>query len=162
MGGVLVDRAIRRGADSSRVRKAVLVGGMACGLLVVAPAVWPAAWPTPAVSTAVVLVCLSLASGGLAATAAGVWTLSNLLAEPGASGRVGGAINLANQIAAILAPIVTGYLSVWTHSFKAAFAVAAVVLVVGIVGYVSLLGRIERVVLATPSLEHAFRDIEAS
>ncbi len=150
VGGVLVDRAIRRGTDSSYVRKAVLVGGTACGLLVLAPAAWPVAWPTPAASTAVVLACLSLALGGLAATSPVLWTLPNLLAEPGASGRVGGAINLANQIAAIAAPIVTGYLSVWTHSFKAAFAVAAVVLLLGITGYISLLGRIERVVLATP------------
>ncbi len=137
IGGVLVDTLIRRGWDPQKVRRAVLVGGTACGLLVVAPAYLhrPVA----------VLVCLSLAMGGTAAASPVMWTLPSLLAPPGGSGRVGSTMNLSNQIAAVAAPVVTGYLSAWTHSFADAFFVAAGVLVFGIASYIFLLGRIERV-----------------
>ena len=140
VGGVLVDRLIARGWDAAGVRKAVLVGGMGFGLLGVAPALVG--------NPVVVLVCLSLASGGLAATSPVLWTLPSLLAPPGASGRVGAGMNFANQIAAVVAPIVTGFISARTHSFAGAFAVATAVLVLGIASYVWLLGRIERVPLA--------------
>jgi MFS-type transporter involved in bile tolerance (Atg22 family) len=52
-------------------------------------------------------------------------------------------VNLCGQIAAISAPIVTGYIVAITHSFAAAFVTATVILLLGIVGYIFLLGRIE-------------------
>ena len=54
-------------------------------------------------------------------------------------------MNFSNQVAGIVAPIVTGYISAITHSFALAFVVAAIVLLVGIAGYVIMLGRIERI-----------------
>jgi MFS family permease len=56
-------------------------------------------------------------------------------------------MNQSNQLAAIVAPIVTGYLSTWDHSFRSAFLVAGIVLLAGIASYIFLLGRIERVQL---------------
>jgi MFS family permease len=58
-------------------------------------------------------------------------------------GTLGGILNFGNQLSAIAAPIVTGYVAQSTHSFFWAFAVAAAFLVVGISGYAFLLGRIE-------------------
>ena len=52
-------------------------------------------------------------------------------------------MNQSNQIAAIIAPIVTGYISTWTHSFAAAFLIAGIILAIGIASYLTLLGRIE-------------------
>jgi MFS transporter, ACS family, D-galactonate transporter len=52
-------------------------------------------------------------------------------------------VNLCGQIAAISAPIVTGYIVAATNSFAVAFATATVILFLGIVGYLFLLGRIE-------------------
>ena len=60
-------------------------------------------------------------------------------------GKVGGIINFSGQISGITAPIVTGYLVSAFHSYAWAFGVAAVYLVVGIAGYVFLLGKIERI-----------------
>ena len=140
IGGFLVDALIRRGHNADTVRRTVLVGGTALGLFVFAPAFVH----TPSV----IVVCLSLAMSGLAAAAPVVWSIPALLAPPGGTGRVGGIMNLANQIAAITAPIATGYISARTHSFGAAFAVAGVILLFGIGSYVLLLGRIERVDLA--------------
>src|SRR5260370_21715835 len=58
-------------------------------------------------------------------------------------GTVGGIMNLSNQIAAISAPIVTGYIVTVTKSYSGAFVAAAVALSIGIAGYVILLGDLE-------------------
>jgi MFS-type transporter involved in bile tolerance (Atg22 family) len=128
---------LESGRDANRVRKAVLVGGTSFGLLVLAPVFFD--------EPRVVLVCLTLAISGLSAASPVMWTLPSLLAPAGATGRVGAIMNLAGQIAAITAPIITGFISGWTHSFAGAFLVAGVVLALGIASYAYLLGRIERV-----------------
>ena len=137
IGGFLVDWLIRHGWNADAVRRTVLVGGTAMGLFVFAPAL--------AHQPLVVVVCLGLGLSGLAAAAPVVWSMPALLVPPNGTGRVGAVMNLANQIAAITAPIATGYISARTHSFGAAFVVAGVILLLGIASYVFLLGRIERV-----------------
>ena len=135
VGGMLTDALVRRGYDASAVRKGILVTGTGMGLFVLAPAFFH--------QPLVVLICLSLALSGLAAASPILWTLPSLLAPAEGTGRVGAIMNQANQIAAIVAPIVTGYISTWTHSFAAAFLIAGVILSIGIASYVVLLGRIE-------------------
>jgi MFS family permease len=75
----------------------------------------------------------------LAAASPVGWSIPALIAPPGSVGRVGGILNFSNQISAIAAPIVTGYLVYALHSFTTAFAVAAAYLIVGICGYIFLL-----------------------
>jgi len=135
VGGWLVDTLIQRGWDANRVRQTVLVGGMAFGLAIFGAA--SAHSPTAA------LVWISLALGGLAAAAPVAWTVPSLIAPRESVGTLGGAVNFCGQIAAISAPIVTGYIVSGTNSFAAAFVTATVILLLGIVGYIFLLGRIE-------------------
>ena len=54
-------------------------------------------------------------------------------------------MNFLNSIMGIVAPIVTGFIVLETGSFSSAFIVAGVVLLIGIVSYVFVLGRIEPV-----------------
>jgi MFS transporter, ACS family, D-galactonate transporter len=54
-------------------------------------------------------------------------------------------MNFANQIAAIAAPIVTGYLIGSQNDYAHAFMAAAAAIVAGIAAYAFLLGRIERI-----------------
>ena len=54
-------------------------------------------------------------------------------------------MNFCNQVAGIAAPVVTGYLVGAKNDFSRAFVVAAGALVVGIAGYVLLLGTIVRI-----------------
>jgi dipeptide/tripeptide permease len=69
---------------------------------------------------------------------------------PGNSvGKVGGILNTGNQIAGVVAPIITGYVVAITGSFLLAFAVAAVLLVAGIAAYIFLLGRIDTIPMET-------------
>jgi MFS family permease len=135
VGGALTDILVRRGYDASAVRKTILIAGTSMGLFVLAPAFLH--------QSGVVLVCLSLSLSGLAAASPVLWTLPSLLVPSGSTGRVGAIMNQSNQIAAIVAPIATGYLTTWTHSFVAAFLVAGIILLMGVASYVFLLGRIE-------------------
>ena len=135
IGGWLVDDMIRRGWDANRVRQTVLVVGMMFGLCIFGAA--------SAHSPAAAMVWISVALGGLAAAAPVAWTVPSLIAPRETVGTLASAVNFCGQIAAILAPIVTGYIVAGTHSFAAAFVTATVILLLGIVGYVFLLGRIE-------------------
>lgn len=145
VGGWLVDALIRHGWDANRVRQTVLVAGMAFGL-----AIFGAAGArTPAAA----IVWISVALGGLAAAAPVAWTVPSLISPRESVGTLAGAVNLCGQIAAICAPIVTGYIVSATRSFTAAFVTATVILLLGITGYIFLLGRIEPI----PEPERAVR-----
>jgi ACS family D-galactonate transporter-like MFS transporter len=139
IGGVMVDRLLRSGHNANRVRMAVLVGGTALGLFIFAPVF--------VTDARIALVCLTLALAGISSASPVAWTLPSLLGPHGAFGRVGSIINLAGQIAAITAPIFTGYLRARTHSFASAFALAGIVQLIGIAGYALLLRSIRRVEL---------------
>lgn len=135
MGGWLIDHLIGRGYEETRVRKAVLVGGMLVGLAVFGATLttnpfWAIVW-------------ISLALSGLAAAAPVGWSLPSLIAPRGGTGTIGGIMNFANNAMAIAAPIATGAIVTATGSFEGAFFVAGVVLLIGILSYVFVLGRLE-------------------
>jgi ACS family D-galactonate transporter-like MFS transporter len=137
IGGILVDSLIKRGRSETVVRQSVLIGGTVFGLALAG------AMGTRDPSVAVFWI--SLALGGLSAAAPVGWSIPSLIAPRNSVGKVGSILNTGNQIAGILAPIVTGYLAGPLHSFGAAFGVAAALLVAGVLSYVLLLGRIEQV-----------------
>lgn len=135
IGGWLVDVLIRRGWDASVVRKSVLVIGTSCGLGILGAACTHSAM--------IALLWISLSIGGLSAASAVGWSVPSLIAPRRSVGRVGGIINFSNQVSGICAPIITGYLVAARQSFALAFAVSAIYLLIGIGGYIFLLGRIE-------------------
>jgi MFS-type transporter involved in bile tolerance (Atg22 family) len=113
----------------------VLVVGMIFGL-----AIFGAASTHSATAA---LIWISLALGGLAAAAPVAWTVPSLISPKENVGTLAGVVNLCGQLAAISAPIVTGYIVSASHSFALAFITATAILIIGIIGYVFLLGRIE-------------------
>lgn len=135
IGGFLVDALLQRGWNGSSVRRVVLIVGMMFGVGIFGVA----SAHTPAV--AVFWISVSLA--GLAAAAPVAWSVPSLIAPRESVGRIGGIVNFWSQVAAISAPIVTAYIVHITKSFKGAFVVAAVFLVIGVAAYAFLLGRIE-------------------
>lgn len=142
-GGWLVDALMRRGFSSTLVRQAILIAGMLLGMGLLGAV--HSTTPQGA------LFWISISIGGLSATAPVSWSLPALVAPPGAVGRVGGIMNLSSQISAIAAPVITGYLYGYTHSFAAAFSVPVLYLFAGIAGYIFLLGRIEPIPAPDPS-----------
>src|SRR6266436_3332819 len=135
VGGWLVDALIQRGWSSTRVRQVVLIGGTTLGLGILGTA--------HAHSPVTALFWISISIGGLSAASPVGWSIPSLIAPRESVGTLGGILNLCNQLAGIAAPIATGYVVQATHSFSGAFIGATVFLLVGIAGYVFLLGRIE-------------------
>jgi MFS family permease len=135
IGGYLVDWLIRKGWSDTIVRQSVLITGTAFGLAI--------AGPMFTTNPKVALVWITVALAGLAAAAPVGWSIPSLIAPRPSVGKVGGILNFGNQVSGIVAPIVTGYITHETGSMKQAFAVAAVLLLLGIAAYVFLLGRIE-------------------
>lgn len=137
LGGLLVDALIKRGWNAIRVRQVVLIGGTAFGLGILGTA--------HAHTPAAALFWISMSIGGLSAAAPVGWSIPSLIAPRESVGTVGGILNLCNQLAGIAAPIFTGYIVQSTGSFSGAFISATAFLVLGILGYVFLLGRIEAI-----------------
>ncbi|HUJ32173.1 MAG TPA: MFS transporter [Candidatus Acidoferrum sp.] len=135
IGGWLVNALIHRGWDASRVRQSVLVGGTALGLGIIGAA--------NAHTPAAAVFWISVSTAGLCAASPVGWSIPALLAPERGVGTLGGIMNSCNQLAAIVAPIVTGYIAARTHSFAWAFAAAAIILLLGVASYIFLLGRIE-------------------
>jgi len=132
MGGWMVDALVKRGWSAVRVRQVVLIGGTALGLGILGAA----GAKTPVAA----LIWITISIAGLSAAAPVGWSMPSLIAPKESVGTLGGILNMCNQIAAIAAPIVTGYVVQNTNSFSWAFGIATIFLVVGIGGYVFLLG----------------------
>jgi len=135
VGGWLVNALIHRGWDASRVRQTVLVGGTSLGLGILGAA--------NARTPASALMWITISMAGLSAAAPVGWSIPALIAPERGVGTLGGILNTTNQMAAIVAPIVTGYIVDRTKSFSLVFAVAAAILLCGVAAYIFWLGRIE-------------------
>jgi len=137
VGGWLVDALIQRGWNPVRVRQVVLIGGTSLGLGILGTAYTQ--------SAAGALFWISISIGGLSAAAPVGWSIPSLISPKESVGTVGGILNFSNQLAAIAAPIVTGYVVQATQSFAWAFVAATAVLLMSIAAYIFLLGGMEPV-----------------
>jgi len=144
VGGWLVDALVRRGYKETLVRQTILIGGTFLGLAI--------AGAMFAHTAALAVFWISISLGGLSAAAPVGWSIPSLIAPRHSVGRVGGILNFGNQVAAIVAPIATGYFAGPSNSFTRAFGAAAVVLLAGIAGYIFLLGAIEPIPEPAPVL----------
>lgn len=143
IGSWLVDALINRGYGSTRVRKTLSTIGMLLGIAVVG-----AAFTTNA---NIAIIWITIALGGLAFVAPIGWSIPALIAPKGTVGPVGSIMNFFNNLAGIAAPIVAGFIFQSTGSFAINFIVAGVILVLGILCYLLLLGKIEQI--RVPELE---------
>lgn len=135
IGGWLVDYLIGKGYEPTRVRKTILIAGMVLGLAIIGA--------TTTTNINVAIVWVSIALGGVAFSAPVGWSIPGLIAPKGSVGTIGGIMNCLNNLANAAAPIVTGFIVASTGSFALALSTAGVVLVIGIVSYVFVLGKIE-------------------
>ncbi len=137
VGGWLVDYLIKRGNDPTRVRKTIFIIGMLMGIAIIGAAFTK--------SVPLIVMWLSIALGGLAFAAPVGWSIPSLIAPKGTVGVVGSIMNFFNNLAGIIAPLVAGYVLDTTKSFVLNFIIAAVVLILGILCYLLLLGKIEQI-----------------
>lgn len=137
IGGWLVDALIKRGYDPTKVRKTLVAIGLLLGIAVIGAAFTKDA--------NVATIWISIALGGLAFAAPIGWSLPGLIAPKGTVGTVGSIMNFFNNGAGIVAPIVAGFVIDRTGSFALNFIIAAIILVLGILCYLLLLGKIEQI-----------------
>ena len=137
VGGIVVDRFVKNSTNPTRVRQIVLIAGIVLGL-----AIFGAAF-THDESTA--LACITVSLIGLGISAPVAWSIPSLIAPRGSVGTMTSMMNCAGAFGAVAAPIAAGYIANGTGGFNGVFALTAGVLLVGIVSYIFILGRIEPV-----------------
>jgi sugar phosphate permease len=137
VGGWLVDYLIKRGHDANRVRKTVLIAGLIMGFAVIGAAY------TKDINVAAFWITIAVA--GISFHAPVGWSIPALIAPANSTGQVGGIMNFLNNVAGFFAPTITGIIVARTGSFNNALIAAGAILIVGIVSYVVVLGRIEKI-----------------
>ncbi len=135
MSGWISDRWIASGASPSLVRKTFVgIGQIGSGIALLCCAT--------SNSTASV-VALLLSFGFYGAYVGHIWAVTQTLAGPRGSGRWMGVQNFVGSIAGIAAPWITGIIVNRTGNFFWAFAITAILVVVGTFGWFVIVHRIE-------------------
>lgn len=118
-------------------RKVFLVGG-----LLMASCIGLAAFAESPV-TAVLLLCI--AKSGTTMAASQVWALPGDVAPKNMTSVVAGLQNSVSNMGGVVGPIVTGAILQMTGSFNMALLLSAGLLVLGIINYLFLLGKVEHI-----------------
>jgi MFS family permease len=142
--GWVSDYWLAVGASSNRVRKTMLVTGLA-GVAVCLSACALTGPVGSVLAMAACGACLGIVNPALYATA-------QTLAGPEAAARWFGVQNFVGNFAGISAPLITGIVVDRTGSFSFAFLIAAVLALVGMIAYGLIVRRIEPVDWHTPDL----------
>ena len=121
----------------SATRKVFLVGG-----LLMASCIGLAAFAESAV-TAIVLLCI--AKSGTTVAASQVWALPGDVAPKNMTSVVAGLQNSVSNMGGVVGPIVTGIILQTTGSFNMALLLSSALLVVGILNYLFLLGKVKHI-----------------
>jgi MFS family permease len=131
-----MDRWVARTGQVTTVRRIVLVVSMLAALSVTGAAYVDTIGPA--------IVFISIGAAGLAVSVPAGSSIVSLIAPEGLTGSLGGIVNFIANLIGIAAPIVTGMVVDSTGSFAGAFIVTGVVLLLGIVCYTVVLGRMDR------------------
>jgi MFS transporter, ACS family, D-galactonate transporter len=134
IGGWIADRLVSRGRDETRTRKAVVTVAFATGILLIPAAIVRS--PGAAVALIIGGSLVGLATGNLL-------VILQSCAPPDDIGLWTGIENFVGNLAGILAPLATGFLIAWTGSYFPGFALAAVVLVAGLISYWFIVGELK-------------------
>ncbi len=134
LGGWVADRLIHRGWDETRTRKGMITLGFVFGLLMI-----PAAFA----QSAMVAVALIVGAGLVGLSSANQLVIVQVCAPSEEVGVWTGFLNFAGNIGGIAAPLITGFLAAWTHSFVAAFVLGPTLLISGLLAYWFVVGQID-------------------
>jgi MFS family permease len=132
--GWLADRWIRAGRSPTIVYKSVMAANHLAGISCMIGMVM-----LPAAGSVAALFVFEIVSG---CSYPGLFAIPQILAGARASARWVGVQNAAGNLAGLIAPAITGVLVDRTGLFNVAFALAAGVNVLGLVGWVLMLGKI--------------------
>jgi MFS family permease len=123
-GGILADRWIARGASPVKVRRGFLVTG-----LLITAVLLPSAALLPRIEWAMGGLLLTCFAFGIYAS--NLFSLTQTLAGPQASGRWTGVQNACGNLAGVISPAVAGWIVGYTGHFAVAFVVAGFACIAG-------------------------------
>ncbi len=135
--GWVTDRWINAGHSASATYKSILGAYHVLGILCM---IGIAALPETAS-----IVCLFFFQLIVGISSPGAFLVSQTLAGPTASARWVGVQNMCGNVAGFLAPIATGLIIGATGSYDRAFMLAAAINVLGLVGWIFMLPKIEAI-----------------
>jgi MFS transporter, ACS family, D-galactonate transporter len=135
VGGQLSDRVLRAGRSLTFARKLPVVTGLLLST-VITSAIWLE-------SDAAVIAVMSIAFFGQGMSNLG-WTLISELAPAKLAGLTGGLFNLCTNLAGIITPIVIGVTVGQTGSFYLGLAYVGAMAMLGVLSYVFVVNRAER------------------
>ena len=138
ISGLVSDRLIVRGWDTSRVRKFFISTGLFMGCLVL-----PAALVENRVLCVVLIVIASLCYGMCSSN---IWAITQTLAGPAASGKWTGLQNAFGNMAGWVAPYLTGWIVKETHSYVLAFVATAVAASIGGLSFLFVIPKVAPIV----------------
>ena len=134
IGGWIADRLIRFGWDETRTRKGVVTIAFLSGLLLI---------PASRVESANAAIALLVGASLVGLSIGNLLVILQACAPPEQVGVWTGMQNFAGNIGGIIAPLVTGLLIKETGSYAPAFALAAGVLVTGLLAYWFIVGELK-------------------
>lgn len=128
LGGIISDKAIKKGIAPVNARKIPIVGGA----IIAAASVAPIAFID---NTVISIILLSIGYFASQLPSGVIWTLAADVAKPEQVGSLGAIQNFGGFLGAALAPIVTGFILDTTHSFGYVFILGACLLIIGAISY---------------------------
>jgi ACS family D-galactonate transporter-like MFS transporter len=134
LGGWLADKLIGRGWNETRTRKGIVTVAFLTGLLLI---------PAARVQTANAAVALVVGASLVGLATGNLLVILQSCAPPDEVGMWTGIENFTGNIGGILAPLVTGFLIERTGSYFPGFALAALVLVAGLLAYWFIVGELK-------------------
>lgn len=136
LGGWIADRLIHRGWDETRTRKGMVTLAFLTGLLLI---------PAARVASARAAIWL-VAGASLVGLATGnLFVILQSCAPPEEVGIWTGFENFSGNLGGVIAPLVTGLLIARTGSYLPGFALAAIVLLMGLIAYWWVVGQLKPV-----------------
>ncbi|MBV8069958.1 MAG: MFS transporter [Acidobacteriaceae bacterium] len=132
--GMLADVFVRRRYSAGRVRQGFVCAGQLASCALMLPAVLVS--DRGLGTFFLILSCIAMG-----AWSSNHWALTQLLSGPAVAGKWTGLQNCFGNFAGVVGQIVTGYALQSTHSFFAAFAIACLVLIAGVIGYWVVVGQ---------------------
>lgn len=133
--GYIADLLIRGGRSETKVRKTFIVSGFLCGAVIIL---------IPLVeSTEVIFVLLLIAISGMGLATANTWAITQTISPKETVGTFSGIQNFGATSGGALAPVVTGYLIGYLHSYNVVFILAGIMMLLGIFSYILLIGKVE-------------------
>jgi len=137
LAGWVSDRLIQRGMTPGRVRKSIVVSGLAMSSIIL-----PAAFVASAATCVVFLIAACVAFGSYTSNH---WAITQTLAGPLMAGRWTGIQNGIGSLSGVVAPLLAGLIVQSSGSSKLAFLISAAIALAGAVLWGMVVGPVEEV-----------------